>query len=113
MIPLVGDVVFIGRACGVQFGGNALRVRVTKVERFTHTPEHMLYLAGYVLNQAGEAVEKRPMLLVEHAGLELLYRPPAAAARRARNAGPVVPRQRVNPSAKAAPKPGEVKPVTG
>jgi hypothetical protein len=100
VIPQPGDTVLIDYRCGAQFAGNTLTVRVTKVEHLTHTPDHMIYLAGYALDSHGIAVEHRPMLLVEHAGLELKHRPPRP---RATNAGPRVPAQRARNSTAVRP----------
>lgn len=96
MIPAPGDIVLITPQAGAQFRifGAGLQLRVTRVEQYATTPDHMVYLAGYHLNSDGEAVEHRPMLLVEHAGVELVRRSTAA---RPRNTGPVrIPRQRVS-----------------
>lgn len=94
MIPRPGDTVRITPAAGAQFRiyAPALLVKVTKVEHGTSTPDHMLYLAGYRLNADGDAVEHRPMLLVVHAGVELVHRP----APPTRNGGPRIPQQRRN-----------------
>lgn len=99
MIPVPGDMVRITRRCGVVAVNTPYLFRVSKVEAFTHTPGHMVYLAGYELDSVTRlAVEHRPMLLVEHAGIELVdrARPATPGKRTHRNAQPAArtPQQR-------------------
>ncbi|MFG2010025.1 hypothetical protein ACGFNF_13240 [Micromonospora sp. NPDC048868] len=54
-----GDVLLIGAACSVQFGGNrALRLRLVSIDS-TPTYYGWVWLTGYVLNQRGDATDKR------------------------------------------------------
>ncbi len=88
MIPKAGEVVRVTGRCGAQFRDNTLTVRVIRTGRYGSTPEHMLYLIGYVLGAQGNPVARRE-LLIEHDGLELVKPEPA------RNGGPArVPKQR-------------------
>ncbi|MET7672347.1 hypothetical protein [Micromonospora luteifusca] len=76
-----GDVLLIGEACSVQFAGDrALRLRLVSVDP-RPTYYGWLWLAGYVLNNKGLAVDKREVY-VQQAGLRVL--PPPAGQRPSR-----------------------------
>ena len=67
-LPQPGDVLYVGRAASVQFEGErALIFRVICVDSRT-TYEGWLWMDGYVLGPAGEAVERR-VIFVRSAGL--------------------------------------------
>ncbi|MGW4463032.1 hypothetical protein [Micromonospora sp. NPDC004704] len=83
MVPEPGDVLRIGAAASVQFGGaSAIVFRVTVVSK-QPTYDGWVWLHGYVLDRKGEATEKRE-IFVQYDGLHLLARPhkPAQAANR-------------------------------
>ena len=94
-MPQPGDIVLITGRCGAQFRGRQMHVRVSTVQQFGHTPGHLLWLAGYVLDEKGLAIERRPELLVEHDGLQLVER--CRPVRQPHNAGPArIPQQRTS-----------------
>ncbi|MDM4721687.1 hypothetical protein QTQ03_19595 [Micromonospora sp. WMMA1363] len=67
-LPRSGDVVFIGRAANVQFAGDrSFPFHVIRVHDW-QTYDGWKWLDGYQLNQRGEAVERRSVL-VQLAGL--------------------------------------------
>ncbi|MEV4497786.1 hypothetical protein AB0J84_19095 [Micromonospora arborensis] len=78
-----GDVLLIGEACSVQFAGDrALRLRLVRVDQ-RPTYHGWVWLAGYVLDNKGLAIDKREVY-VQQAGLRVLpphtgARPPAEA----------------------------------
>ncbi|MGC4744488.1 hypothetical protein ACLQ28_02315 [Micromonospora sp. DT201] len=77
-----GDVLLIGEACSVQFAGaRALRLRLVSVDP-RPTYHGWVWLAGYVLNDKGLAVDKREVY-VRRAGLRVLQtaRPGGAPCR--------------------------------
>lgn len=80
MMPRSGHVLEITRAASVQFGTPIL-FRVIRVMPNT-TYVGWVWLDGYELNAAGEAVERRS-IFVQLAGLRLATRTPS------RNAGPL------------------------
>jgi hypothetical protein len=58
-LPQPGDVLFVGGAASVQFQGDrALTFRVIRVDP-RRTYEGWLWIDGYVLDAAGDAVERR------------------------------------------------------
>ncbi|MDG4798824.1 hypothetical protein [Micromonospora sp. WMMD1082] len=66
--PRGGDVLFIGRAASVQFGGaNSFNFRVIRVDD-RPTYDGWLWLEGYVLGPRGDAIERRS-IFVQFAGL--------------------------------------------
>lgn len=71
-----GDLVEIGPDCGAQFRATGpFLFRITRIWRYPHTAEWMIYLAGWrvkIDNGRVVPVEERPMLYVEHAGLRLV-----------------------------------------
>ncbi|GAB3814183.1 hypothetical protein [Micromonospora zhanjiangensis] len=89
MNPQTGDVVRIGAAASVQFGGDrALLMRVTSVDP-KPTYHGWIWLTGYVLDHTGEAINKREVF-VQVAGLHYVHRAPARPVRPTR---PPAPRQ--------------------
>lgn len=94
MIPQTGDTVLITPQAGAQFRifGRGMLLQVSSVKRHSALPDYMVYLSGYRIDADGTAIEKRPELLVEHAGVELVKR---STAGRPRNSGPArIPQQR-------------------
>ena len=67
-LPRPGDVIHVGGAASVQFQGErALTLRVIRVDpRLTY--DGWLWIDGYVLDPAGEAIGRR-VIFVRHAGL--------------------------------------------
>ncbi|MEH1102623.1 hypothetical protein [Micromonospora sp. CPCC 205561] len=75
-----GDVLLIGAACSVQFGGDrALRLRLVSVDERPTYPG-WAWLTGYVLNDAGLAVDKREIYVLRSGLRVLTPRPPGPAA---------------------------------
>lgn len=74
MLPRSGDIVTLSRAASVQFAEPIL-FRVIRVLDWT-TYDGWIWLDGYQLNQAGDAVERRSVF-VQISGL----RPPDRPAR--------------------------------
>jgi hypothetical protein len=67
-VPEPGDVLLVGAAASVQFGGDrALVLRVISVSR-KPTYHGWCWLTGYVLDRRGQAVDKRE-IFVQLAGL--------------------------------------------
>ncbi|OJF13461.1 hypothetical protein [Couchioplanes caeruleus] len=78
-MPRSGDVVYLGLAANVQFGGNrGFYFRVIRVHDWT-TYEGWMWLDGYQLSQGGEAVERRSVF-VQIAGLRPAPQVPACTA---------------------------------
>jgi hypothetical protein len=78
-----GEIVRIGAAASVQFAGDrALTLRVIRVHDWP-TYHGWCWLDGYVLDQRGEAVERRE-LYVQLAGLRRLRAPVLKPARHRR-----------------------------
>jgi hypothetical protein len=76
-----GDVVRIGRAASVQFAGDrALTMRVMTVPDVP-TYHGWMWLAGYVLDERGQAVGKREVF-VQRAGVKILQQARTPAQRR-------------------------------
>ncbi|MEV0903101.1 hypothetical protein [Actinoplanes sp. NPDC049802] len=68
-----GNVLFVGRAASVQFAEDrALNLRLIRVDPVS-TYDGWIWLEGYVLSPAGEAVERR-RIFVQVAGLRLVAR---------------------------------------
>lgn len=68
MVPKAGDLVRVTGRASVQFAGTrALMFRVLAVDR-KPTYYQWAWITGYVLDQAGEAVERRE-IFVQPAGL--------------------------------------------
>ncbi|MEQ4301641.1 hypothetical protein ABNF97_09655 [Plantactinospora sp. B6F1] len=69
--PVPGDVIGVGAAASVQFGGERkLRMRVVAVD-FRATYYGYAWIAGYMLDRDGMAIDKRE-IFVQVAGLVLL-----------------------------------------
>jgi hypothetical protein len=67
-LPQPGDVLYVGSAASVQFQGDrALTFRVIRVDP-RRTYEGWLWLDGYVLGPAGDAIERR-VIFVRRDGL--------------------------------------------
>jgi hypothetical protein len=65
-----GDVVIVGHDASVQFAGDrALTIRIIRIHDWS-TYDGWLWLDGYTLDRAGEAVERRT-LFVREAGIRL------------------------------------------
>ncbi|GIF08088.1 hypothetical protein [Actinoplanes siamensis] len=64
MVPRAGDVLFIGRKASVQFATPIL-FRLIRLHEWT-TYDGWLWLDGYELNSAGEAVERRSIFVQEN-----------------------------------------------
>lgn len=85
MKPRAGDVLRIDGRASVQFRGDrALTLRVTSVPD-VDTYDGWVWLTGYVLNQLGEATERREVF-VQLAGLSPLP-PPSRLGLRSRPTG--------------------------
>lgn len=91
-----GTVLWIGRAAGVQFGGDrAITLRLVSVDE-QPTYEGAAWVTGYVLNARGEAITRRELYIDVTAGVRVLpphapapaRRPAAASSRQGR---PTVP----------------------
>ncbi|MGC4886357.1 hypothetical protein [Micromonospora sp. NBC_01392] len=82
MVPKPGDVLYVNRGASVQFGGDrALIFRVIKISgELVH--HDWIWLTGYVLDQAGNALARRE-IFVQKAGL-LRADPPRAVVRQPR-----------------------------
>jgi hypothetical protein len=93
---LRGHTVHIGADCGVQFAsGRDLTLRVTVTED-SKSWDGIAWITGYVLNHAGQAIERREVYVIV-AGLTILATPAPPAPpvpRPARNSRPMVPRPR-------------------
>jgi hypothetical protein len=75
-----GDVLLIGAAASVQFGGDrALRLRLVSVDG-RPTYQGWVWLTGYVLSDKGLAVDKREVYL-KRAGVRVLRPAPAPTPR--------------------------------
>ncbi|MFJ6196542.1 hypothetical protein [Micromonospora sp. NPDC092111] len=92
VVPEPGDVLYVNRDASVQFSGDrALIFRVIKVSD-QPTYHGWVWLTGYVLDQTGNALDRRE-IYVRKTGLRKAARPPAmvrqpkpAARKAARNA---------------------------
>lgn len=62
-----GADLYIGRAASVQFAGRPIRLRLTRVENRL-CDNGYVWLTGYELDQAGNAVERREVYVMQ-AGL--------------------------------------------
>lgn len=76
MIPKPGDVVYVNRQASVQFGGD--RALVFRVIKVSDQPTYYgwIWLTGYVLDEAGNALDRRE-IFVQHGGLQRAAPPPA------------------------------------
>jgi len=57
-----GDTVLLGRAASVQFAHAPIRLRVTRIHDWT-TYEGWLWIDGYELDDAGDAVDQRTLFI--------------------------------------------------
>lgn len=83
MLPRAGDVLRVTRAASVQFAEPML-FRVIRVHDWP-TYEGWVWLDGYQLNPAGEAVARRS-IFVQLNGLQRAYLGPGTTAPRSRTA---------------------------
>lgn len=86
--PRVGDLLYIDRAASVQFR-RAIHFRVIRVLDYP-TYNGWVWLEGYQLNDAGEAVERRSVF-VRVAGLRRVTEPVARPGRPGRAGRPEGP----------------------
>lgn len=65
MNPQAGDVLRVGKAASVQFGPKPIlfRFRVIRVHDWT-TYDGWMWLDGYQLNAAGDAIERRSIFVM-------------------------------------------------
>lgn len=81
MLPRSGDVLHVGKPASVQFGTPIL-FRVIRAHDW-QTYEGWIWLDGYELNQAGDAVERRS-IFVQIAGLRAVGKAPDPRTRSGR-----------------------------
>ncbi len=88
MLPRSGDVIHVTKAASVQFTASML-FRVIRVHDWP-TYDGWIWLDGYELNSAGDAVERRS-IFVQVSGLRQVGKAPDPRARNARrpSAAPV------------------------
>ena len=84
MLPRSGDVIHVTKAASVQFAAPML-FRVIRVHDCP-TYEGWIWLDGYELNPAGDAVERRS-IFVQVSGLRAVGKAPDPRARNARQPG--------------------------
>ena len=84
MLPRSGDVIQVTKAASVQFAAPML-FRVIRVHDWP-TYEGWIWLDGYELNPAGDAVERRS-IFVQVSGLRAVGKAPDPRARNARQPG--------------------------
>ena len=84
MLPRSGDVIHVTKAASVQFAAPML-FRVIRVHEWP-TYEGWIWLDGYELNSAGDAVERRS-IFVQVSGLRAVGKAPDPRARNARQPG--------------------------
>ena len=84
MLPRSGDVIHVTKAASVQFAASML-FRVIRVHDWP-TYEGWIWLDGYELNPAGDAVERRS-IFVQVSGLRAVGKAPDPRARNARQPG--------------------------
>jgi hypothetical protein len=90
--PKPGDVLYVNRQASVQFAGD--RTLIFRVIKVSDRPTYhgWIWLTGYVLDQKGNALDRRE-IYVRTAGLQRAAPPPA----RVRQANP-------KPAARTAPR---------
>ncbi len=86
MLPRSGDVIHVTKAASVQFTAPML-FRVIRVHDWP-TYEGWIWLDGYELNSAGDAVERRS-IFVQVSGLRQVGKAPDPRTRNARQPGTV------------------------
>ena len=84
MLPRSGDVIHVTKAASVQFAAPML-FRVIRVHDWP-TYEGWIWLDGYELNTAGDAVERRS-IFVQVSGLRAVGKAPDPRARNGRHPG--------------------------
>ena len=84
MLPRSGDVIHVTKAASVQFASPML-FRVIRVHDWP-TYEGWIWLDGYELNTAGDAVERRS-IFVQVSGLRAVGKAPDPRARNGRHPG--------------------------
>ena len=84
MLPRSGDVIHVTKAASVQFAAPML-FRVIRVHDWP-TYEGWIWLDGYELNTAGDAVERRS-IFVQVSGLRAVGKAPDPRTRNARQPG--------------------------
>ena len=84
MLPRSGDVIQVTKAASVQFAAPML-FRVIRVHDWP-TYEGWIWLDGYELNMAGDAVERRS-IFVQVSGLRAVGKAPDPRSRNARQPG--------------------------
>ena len=84
MLPRSGDVIHVTKAASVQFSAPML-FRVIRVHDWP-TYEGWIWLDGYELNSAGDAVERRS-IFVQVGGLRQVGKAPDPRARNGRQPG--------------------------
>lgn len=92
-MPRPGQVVYIGKACGVPYTFRPIMFAVAEVAAHQHLAEGA-WLIGYELNDQCRAVDHREIYVGQLAGLRDITAHVAehrrqAAAQRVRNGGPV------------------------
>lgn len=85
MLPRSGDVIHVTKAASVQFAAPML-FRVIRVHDWP-TYEGWIWLDGYELNPAGDAVERRS-IFVQVSGLRQVGKAPDPRSRNARQPAP-------------------------
>jgi hypothetical protein len=74
--PRTGDILHIGAAASVQFGGDrGFYFRVIRVHGEWITYDGWIWLEGYVLDSKGDAVTKRSIFVQRSALRPLVMRP--------------------------------------
>lgn len=86
MLPRSGDVIHVTKAASVQFAAPML-FRVIRVHDWP-TYDGWVWLDGYELNSAGDAVERRS-IFVQAGGLRQVGKAPDPRTRNARQPGQV------------------------
>jgi hypothetical protein len=86
VLPRSGDVIHVTKAASVQFAAPML-FRVIRVHDWP-TYEGWIWLDGYELNSAGDAVERRS-IFVQVSGLRQVGKAPDPRTRNARQPGQV------------------------
>jgi hypothetical protein len=92
-MPQSGDVIQLGKGCGVPWEYLPTLVRVIRMHDWT-TSQGMAWIDVYQLNADGDAVARRSVY-VQVSGIKWLNTAPGTLGRRRpRNEGPKVPRPR-------------------
>jgi hypothetical protein len=91
-VPKSGDVIHVTKSASVQFAAPML-FRVIRVHNWT-TYDGWIWLDGYELNPTGDAVERRSIFVQLHGLRRVNTALPRRVVRKARNAGPQIPKPR-------------------